>query len=243
MDIIIVLCVLGGIFLAGLYVFRMMCDKKFPPVRIDVTDGGVRKIITYRSLGMVILEDNIFDLLMGRYTICGDMRQLKSDLVPSVFLMFVTGYYPLYRAYRRHNYLCALVNEDNTHTIMKGNPTIVYDGKAKFKVSEHGVLVPFTLELTNEKLTEKEVSNGKAICMRYIEMLRSDKSFEQSSNPLITTLIYSIPLFLIVIAIGIVIYLSFTSVSGTQLQMITQMTEMTVKYQNMTDALIAASGK
>lgn len=236
MDMITSIIVLAAVFLAGVVLIRYMVDKRYPKIAIDITNAGVRGIGVYRLLGTTIVEDNVLYLFMNQFVICGDVSELEYDLVANRFMMFTTGYHRVYRGYKRFGYIFALLNKDrNLPDVIKQPNKIVIDKnaidgkKVQFGFTKNGFITPFKYELTNEKLSEKEILNGKAICSRFVEAQRSNNQFNESTNPLITTLIYSIPLFIVLFGLGITIYLSFTGANDSSLLVVNSVNTLTAQ--------------
>lgn len=236
MDILTVLTIIFFFMVAGLIALVQMINSRYPPVNISVSNSKIRDVYSYRLLGHTIVTNNIFMLLMNNFEVCGDIRELEYDLVPSRFLILTTGYYKLYRAYLRYGYLTGLKHEGiNTPEILKDQPIVWTTKNAKMSISNKGLLMPFKLQLTNETLKEKEVTNGKAICARFIESQRANRQFNDTTNPLFTTLIYSIPLFLVVVGLGIVIYLGMSSASDSALLTVKAASDMTAHIDSLTN--------
>ena len=158
------------------------------------------------------------------------------------FFGFGGGLKRVYRAYRRYDYLFAVKKTNFIElpaTDAKGNPvlnpegkqqTITYettkiqpqivvesfDGKAldkiKVRLSPLGILVPLEIHKVNEALQEFEVTNGKAIASRFIDNQKSNKLYLEATNPLVNTLLYSLPLIAITLVNGVVLYLISTTV-------------------------------
>ena len=221
MDIIIVLTILFAFLVAGLIALITMINQRFPQIAISVKNSRIRQIYTYRLLGTTIVADNIFMLLMNNFEICGDIRELDYDLVPNKLFIFTTGYYKLFNAYLRFGYLVGISQPNiNVNELQENKPIVWTTKDATMSITKKGILVPFTLQLKNEELKEKEITNGKAICARFIESQRANRQFNDTTNPLFTTLIYSIPLFLTVVGLGIVIYLGLSSAGDSSLKVV-----------------------
>ena len=192
----------------GLIVLFKMVDNKYPPVQIRCHDRGLVEDRKFRQMGSSIVKDNIFKLLMNEFDLVGDIRSLE-------FFRGRNGN-RVYYAYWRHDYLFGFTqdkfieNDNQTVEISSIKPVIVCDKKIKVEFG-NSILIPFQLKTINESLTEKEISNGKAICSRFIENEKSNKNYLEASNPFITTFIAALPLLLIILALGITMYLVLTA--------------------------------
>ena len=226
MDVLLSLGIIGGMTFFSILALFQVVNQRYPPKAIDVYDRGVKQRITYRTAGTTIVENNLFKLLLNDFNICGDIRMLEYDIVPGKILGILPGGLTrVYRAYRRHDYLFALQhrrNKKEVEELTKQPPVIEIDntagtGKVKAQFSRDGFLIPMSIKYANETLQEKEVANGKAICARYIESNKAINQFTDASNPIITTLLMALPLLLVVIANGVVIYLLISGVSDNVL--------------------------
>jgi hypothetical protein len=223
--------ILGAMGIAGFLVIYKMADNKYPIVLVDVYDRGIKQRIKYRLLGKAVIKDNLFQILMNNFEICGNLNELEFDASPGGMGRWTR----VYRAYRRHDYLFGLHHqkeatlkdpEGNEIEVLKTKtpPIIMFDEenaslidniiKVKARFSSDGLLVPYYVNKVNEGMDEKEVTNGKAICQRFVEMHKSTREYTDASNPVIATLLYSLPLFMIVIAIGVVLYLTVGEVNS-----------------------------
>jgi hypothetical protein len=235
MDIIeigVAVLLLGGIGVGAVLALFKTLDDKFPPVKFDVYDRGVKMHRTFRLWGDTIVANSIFRLLLNDFTIMGDLKAMEFDMVDSQgFLGFGGGLSRRYRAYRRHDYLFAikkvtLVSQQNPKGVEvieteKIHPQIVvesFDGKVnnkvKVRINADGILVPLQILRLNESLSEFEVSNGKAIASRFIDNQKSNKLYLEATNPVVNNLLYSLPLIAIVLANGVVLYLVSNTVLG-----------------------------
>lgn len=212
MDILSVLIVMGALLLAGAFCVILVVNNKYPSVQFEIVYKGVKQTVNYRLFGNTIVEDNIIGLLLNQYKVCGDIAEMESFLVPVRFGLLTIGMKRVYIAVMRYGYLFALVEKDKqVAEVLEKKPVFKLDKNKTFSVSNNGVIVPYSFEYTNAKLTEKEVTNGKAICSRFVENQRANKQFNEATNPFISMLVYSLPLFMIVIAVGVVLYLAITS--------------------------------
>lgn len=231
---------LGVIFVGAIMALFKTLDDKYPPVKFDVYDRGVKQRRRYRLWGDTIVADNIFRLLVNDITILGDIKAMEFDMVDSPgFFGIGGGLTRLYRAYRRHDYLFSIKKVTHiTQQTPKGvevyetekcSPRIVvesYDGKTsgtiKLKLDKEGILVPLQIVRVNESLSEFEISNGKAIASRFIDNQKSNKLYLEATNPVVNNLLYSLPLIAIVLANGVVLYL----VSNTVLTKLVEVTAL-----------------
>lgn len=231
---------LGAICGVGVLAVFKTLDDKYPKVRFDVYDRGVKQRMTYRLWGDTIVANNIFRLLVNDFSILGDIKSMEFDMVDAPgFFGLGGGLGRVYRAYRRHDYLFAIRKATHiTDTGQPGSPTIElekihpqvvvesYDGKVnnkiKVRLDEKGILVPIQVVRMNEALMEAEVANGKAIASRFIDNQKSNKLYLEATNPVVNNLLYSLPLILIVLANGVVLYL----VSNTVLSKLVEVTAL-----------------
>ena len=231
---------LGGLGVVGAIALFRTVNDKYPAVTFDVYDRGVKQRKTFRCWGDTIVENNIFKLLVNDFTILGDIKMMEFDMTdnPGIF-GFGGGLKRIYRAYRRSDYLFA-IKKDETTTVdtpqgrqviemTRVPPKIVvqsYDGKVndkiKVTINKEGILVPLEILKVNEHLSEFEITNGKAIASRFVDNQKSNAVYLTASNPLVNNLLYSLPLILIVLANGIVLYL----VASTVLEKLVQVTAL-----------------
>lgn len=229
---------LGGIVLFGMCVLSMgvllkMVSQKYPPVKIEVWDRGFSQDIQYRLWGYTIVKDNLFKLLMNEFEICGDIRLLEFRAVKGMLGSFGRKYY----AIRRYDFLFGLKQIDlaDGMKITDAHPQLhaeTADGKSvKVEITKEGMLFPFKMFTANEGLQEIEVTNVKGIAARLADAIKTTKAYIEATNPLITMLMYSVPLVLIVLSIGLVLYLILTGVSDNVLEI--------AKLNNQTASMMA----
>lgn len=228
MDIIGIatgILVLVGICGTAILALLKTVDDKYPKVTFDVYDRGVKQRLTYRLWGDTIVVNNIFRILMNDFTLLGDIKQMEFDMTDSPgFFGLGGGLKRCYRAYRRHDYLFAIkkdkffINQTASGPqqmeYTNAKPQVIVQsadgkvtGKIKVQLDQNGILVPLQINKANETLSEFEISNGKAIASRFVDSQKSNALYLSATNPLVNTLLYSVPLIAIVLANGVVLYL------------------------------------
>jgi hypothetical protein len=102
---------------------------------------------------------------------------------------------------------------------------VTEDGKyIKATLAKDGLIFPFRMVMANDgllranDLSEQEVSKGKGICVRFIDSQKSTKAYLQASNPLMTVIYTTLPVLLIVVALGVTLYLIMQGVSDNILE-------------------------
>jgi hypothetical protein len=243
-NIAFAIMAIGGIgVVAALALFKTL-DDKFPPISVDVYDRGVKQSKVFRLWGETIVENNIFRLLVNDFSILGDSKQMEFDMTDSPgFFGLGGGLKRRYRAYRRSDYLfgikkyetVTIENQEGkreTIELTKLPPRIIVESadgtvtdKIKVSISKDGILVPLQIIKVNEMLTEFEVTNGKSIASRFIDNQKSNKLYLEATNPIVNTLLYSLPLIAIVLANGVVLYL----ISNTILTKLVEVTALLSK--------------
>lgn len=251
MDTILGMGVILGMVGACFVALFKMVDSQYPPVQIDVYDRGVKQRMIYRLKGTAIVDKNEFKLLMNVFSYCGDITKLEFDIAQArLFNIIPWGLTRIYRAYRRHDYLFGLyipkqaegVDKSGKKTeYMKTNTPPILNVKCDnpnrqvtVEFNKEGILFPIDIEYTNDKLKEQEVINGKQICSGFMQTQLMRKQFLDNSNPFITTLLAALPLLLIIILNGVVLYLilngitdNITHISDTQLAVSNNMLNLT----------------
>ncbi len=220
MDVIFGLIILAVITVLGcLFIFRTI-DSRYPKVMVRYLEG--RNMITkfYRQLGNALVEDNLIMLLLGRFTFCGNASKLD--------YVYVTQSGPfglgsklikVYIASMRRGYLAHMKAYVDT------TAPVVFKGKfedgqnATVQLSKKGFLIPLDIVYTNDELRETEIANGKFIANDLAEQMASVKVFTDQANPLMAQLLASLPVFLTVIAIGVVLYLGLGQLAEANVQM------------------------
>jgi hypothetical protein len=222
-DILLGLVVIGGIVIGGIVVLFRMVDQRFPPIFINVWDRGLFiPNVKYRLAGDTIVTDNAFRLLLNDFTICGDKNDLEFDRT--------TKNTRVYKAYLMHDYLFGMKHEkegitkdadgsDKVVLMQNQVPYIECDKGLKVSYNKDGLLVPYKRVFAPQYMTEQQVNSGKAICVRFIESQKQNKNYNEATNPFINTLLYSLPLLLVVIGIGVMLYLILNGVSSDMVQL------------------------
>jgi len=219
MDIVIGLTVLAIVGVAGtMFIFRTI-DGRYPKVMIRYLEG--RNMITayYRQLGNAIVEDNLIGLLLGRFRFCGNASKLDYVYITQKGpLGFGNKLVKVYLASMRRGYLAHM-----KCNIDIANPVVFrgkYEGKdATVEISKNGIMIPLDIVYTNDELKETEISNGKYIANDLAEQMASVKVYTDQANPLMAQLLASLPVFLTVIAIGVVLYLGLGQLGDALIRM------------------------
>jgi hypothetical protein len=231
------------LFIGGLGTVAMlkMVDSRFPSLTINVFDRGLLQKMKFRKWGYTIVKDEIFKLLLNEPEICGDSRELEFDVEKGL-----SGLNRVYRAYRRHDYLFALKQVQHVKATKKGEDgkdtivdlpltsvppvleAVTENGKTiKATISKDGWLLPFRIAQSNDALQEVEVTNGKSICVRFIDSQKSTQAYLNNANPFVSVLLTMLPMIIIVIAVGVMLYLVFGTTADNMTQIALTQSETT----------------
>jgi len=214
MDVILGIVGMVVFMIIGFVVIGKYIDSKFPKENFTIYDRGIRGKKSYRLLSSSIVEDNVIQLLLNDFTLCGDTTGMEFDIVSNGLL---PGNHIEYRAYRRHDYLIGLKHGDMVYTVKDGKlisdktsdipPLVVIDCKTynevqikdetgkivkKLKINKE-LLLPYTIKHAPEVLQEQEIINGKEIASRFIDSKRKTKEYTDSTNPIIANIIAVLP--------------------------------------------------
>lgn len=238
-DILLGLIVIAGITAGGIAVLFKMVDQRFPPVFINVHDRGILlQKQKYRLAGTTIVKDNLFRLLINDLVFCGDLNELEYDRL--------TSGARVYRAYLMNNWLFGVKhvegvgNKDGSITYTRDMPTVFQmyndDGKpvGKVTINKAGLLVPYKRIYAPQYLAEDVVTNNKAICSRFIEVRKQEKNYNDTTNPFVNTLVASLPMLLILVGLGVMLYLVVNSQMSNMVALAGQNAHITELLENLT---------
>lgn len=212
MDMLYGFALVGILVVGGVWALFYSLNQRYPPVKVMVWNRGVRQGITYRQVGTSLVKDNLVKVLMNEYEYVGDLRYLEYDLAKSSSLFGLRqSVGKVYRAYMRADYLFGLKGKkENELEIQKSRPLLIGDKGLKVSISPEGILVPFTMQLTNNELVEEEIHTGKEIAQRFVLNKKSTQAFINAQNPVMAIIISAIPMLIMVGLSAIVIYLGFS---------------------------------
>jgi uncharacterized protein YchJ len=121
--------------------------------------------------------------------------------------------------------------EEYISTMLSENKPVIYiDGKTdkdKKRIASFadGVLVPIRMVESNHTLREEDITNAKEICGRFIMNEQANSKYAESINPFVHTILAYLPIFMIIIALGFVVWLSWAGMSDIMTKVL-QMAEM-----------------
>ena len=243
MEVLLGILIMGGVSVISIGLLYKAISQRYPPVKIAVYDRGLLQEITYRLWGYTIVKNSLFRLLLNEPEMCGDIRELEYDIRTGIIgkervyrayrrydYLFVLKQIKKVAVVQKVPVKVSkqfpegmkeveeMQEQLITYPVDK-NPPILQglltdDGKQlKATISKDGLLFPFRMHMANDGLQEQEVSKGKGICVRFIDSQKSTKAYLQASNPLMTVIYTTLPVLLIVVALGVTLYLILQGVS------------------------------
>jgi len=235
MDAIVGILIFFSIAAVGVAFIFKQFDSKYPKILVDSKDRGVRRVMTYRTWGDIIVPDNLIKLLMNEIEFCGLKSKLNfhTAIVKSNFIM--TNSVRVYDAILRHGYFAGIrfpnlskeeLEATQPYFLIDGEAVISLDNKGieidkkdlkswrngTLKMGSH-ILIPYSVKYTNEEVKEDEITSGKMVAEGYLMELRKAYSITAAANPFMAQLIASLPTIIIILLFGLLVYLTMQGLS------------------------------
>lgn len=204
------IAVLIFVIAGGSLAIWMTLDRQFPKVDIDVRDRGTRRRKNYRVLLNAIFKNDLIGMMMGRFVYMGDLSKLTFYITPNGKRV--------YDAYMRYDYLFGFTDVTRENLGVKPKIRLSWalnaigrlpgETTASLDLAQ-GLLCPFTIQLTEHKITEIEVQNGKAIGTNFIQTMRRADDIINKNQPIMAVLISAIPLFIMGGLFAVMLYVAY----------------------------------
>lgn len=207
------------IFIAGYFFLMRVFDGKYPKIYVMVTYKGSRGLRTYRSLGDIIVEDNIVDILTQSYRVMGMKSPI--DWYVSDVSIFNRGV----RVYDAELISDFLFKRDKMVQVERTITLETDKGTKTLKIGKEGFLFPLKYS-EPKKVDADDIRKGKVIVERFVNSMIANNRILDGNNPLLTIIYTSLPILLIVLAVGVMLYLTTTGMADTNLKILEKLNEM-----------------
>ncbi len=186
MDYIIWM-IIGFFFIIGGAIFILIkyVDSRFPKIMITTKKKGTTGRRNYRTMGDIIVQDDIMSLLMGNFLICGFKSWLDYSLDSGK------------RVYE--GYLCRDFVLSVSEKITDVKPSIEIDGTIKgntltikAKLADE-LLLPIKYSNLNYEIIGNDLQKGREIAGKFVTSLRQNQEYTNSTNPFLMMLIAVLP--------------------------------------------------
>jgi hypothetical protein len=209
----------GFIGIVALFIFMiggaaaiwMTLDSRFPKIKVDVRDRGMRRLSNYRVLYTAVFKDDLLGMMFGRFEYMGNLAHMTYYTMPNGKR--------IWDAYMRYDYLFGY--DDVTKENLQQQPIVILKGdNGLFKFNGEmtiakGLLFPMQIQTVNHILTEKEVINGKEIGTGFIQVMRKTQEVIEKNNPVMGVLISAIPLFIMGGLFCLMLYVSYLALGSS----------------------------
>lgn len=205
-------------FGGGIYFILWMFNGRYPALKFLVLYGNTMRFQQFRQMGTMVVRDNLVNIILNKFEYMGELSAFGFFLMPSG-----RGLSKVYMAEYTSDYLFKVDKVNSKERVFTlDKKSISVGDKSK------GILFPVQYSGMGS-LDFNDIRNGKAIVERFKLAYQANKDYLAGNSPLMTMVYAAIPLLLVVLSVGVVLYLSLTAVNDTSLKMLDVSSQILLK--------------
>lgn len=207
-------------FLIGSFAALRFFEGRYPTALFLVLYGSTIRFQKFRTMGTMVVRDNLINIILNKFEYMGEIGVQTMFLMPKA-----NGFQKVYIAEYTNDYLYKVDKTDKGIKTIEVDVPNLFNPKektrktVKFGDDTNGILYPLKFNNPAE-LNEVDIRTGKAIVERFKMNAQTNKDFLNGNNPVMTMIYTAIPLLLVVISLGIIMYLSILSMQETSFKML-----------------------
>lgn len=221
-SILILLAGIACFIGCGWFAFKIF-DGRYQKVTFLVFYGNTLRKMIFRTMGTMVVRDNMFDILLNKPQYMGEIGVQTFVLMPGP-----GGLQKVYLANYTNDYLFKVDKKESFNKVVE-----IETKKIRIGDEAGGILFPITYSAP-AKLEENDIRTGKAIVERFKMNAQANREFLNGNNPIMAIIYSSLPTMLIVISLGVLMYLSITAMHETTLKLIEKADVIAANLNNLT---------